>query len=301
MISSLNPSGQQFLNNLNRINQQMQKAQTEVASGLKITQVSDAPDQISALLQARANLSAAQQIGTNLGQTKAETDAGEQALESAVQLFDRVQTLAAQGNNSTETADSRNTLADEVGSILEQLGGLAGTQVEGRYIFSGDADQTAPYTIDLTQSNPVSNYQGATATRVAEHPNGTTFPVSLTAQTIFDSADPTTNVFGAVEGLRTALESNDDTQIQNALGGLSKVATYLNSQLSFYGTVQNKVAEATDFGQTLQTQLQTQIGNIQNADMTQSILELTQAQTQQQAALQSRAQLPRTTLFDFLG
>ena len=108
-------------------------------------------------------------------------------------------------------------------------------------------------------------------------------------------------MFSAVEGLRTALQSNDDTQIQTALGGLSKVATYLNSQLSFYGTVQNKVAEATDFGQTLQTQLQTQIGNIQNADMTQSILELTQAQTQQQAALQSRAQLPRTTLFDFLG
>src|SRR5215469_15669371 len=118
MISSLNPSGQQFLNNLNRINQQMQKAQTEVASGLKITQVSDDPDQISQLLQARANLSAAQQIGTNLVQTKSETDAGEQAMESAVQLFDRVQTLAAEGNNTTETADSRQALADEAGSIL---------------------------------------------------------------------------------------------------------------------------------------------------------------------------------------
>jgi flagellar hook-associated protein 3 FlgL len=301
VISFLNPSGQQFLNNLNRINQQTQTAQAEVASGLKVTQVSDSPDQVSLLLQARANLSATQQIATNLGQTKAETDAGEQALENAVQLFDRVQTLAAQGNNSTQTADTRNTLADEVGSVLEQLGGLAATQVEGRYIFSGDADQTRPYTVNLAQANPVSAYQGAAATRVAQHPNGTTFPVSLTAQTIFDSADPTTNVFGSVEALRTALLSNDDTQIQNALGRLSKVATYLNSQLSFYGTVQNKVAEATDFGQTLETQLQTQIGNIQDADITQSILELGQSQAQQQAALQSRAQLPRTTLFDFLG
>ncbi len=222
-------------------------------------------------------------------------------MENAVQLFDRVQTLAAEGNNTTETAESRQALADEAGSILEQLGGLAATQVEGRYIFSGDSDQTRPYTVDLTQANPVSTYQGSVATRVAQHPNGTTFPVSLTAQSIFDSADPTTNVFGAVQGLRAALLSNDETQIQNALGGLSTVATYLNSQLSFYGTTQNKVAAATDFGQTLETQLQTQIGDIQNADMTQSILELQQAQTQQQAALQSKAQLPRTTLFDYLG
>jgi len=50
----------------------------------------------------------------------------------------------------------------------------------------------------------------------------------------------------------------------------------------------------------LETQLKTQIGNLDDADLTQAILDLTQSQTQQQAALQSRAMLPRTTLFDFL-
>jgi flagellin-like hook-associated protein FlgL len=49
------------------------------------------------------------------------------------------------------------------------------------------------------------------------------------------------------------------------------------------------------------TQLQTQISGLQDADETQSILQLTQAQTEQQAALQSFQQIPRTTLFDFLG
>jgi flagellin-like hook-associated protein FlgL len=47
--------------------------------------------------------------------------------------------------------------------------------------------------------------------------------------------------------------------------------------------------------------LQTQIGNLQDADLTSAMLELTQAQTQQQAALTARAQMPRTTLFNFLG
>jgi hypothetical protein len=70
------------------------------------------------------------------------------------------------------------------------MGGLAATQTEGRYIFSGDSDHQAPYIIDLTQSNPVSAYMGSAATRAALKPDGTTFPVSETPQPMFDSSDP---------------------------------------------------------------------------------------------------------------
>jgi flagellin-like hook-associated protein FlgL len=125
--------------------------------------------------------------------------------------------------------------------------------------------------------------------------------VSHSAQEIFDSADPTTNIFAALNTARDALNANDDAAIHTAMDGFAKTATYLNSQLSFYGTVQNRIAEATDFGQTFQTQLGTQISGLEDADLTQSILELNQSQTQQQAALQARGRLPRTTLFDFLA
>lgn len=301
MISNLNPSSQQFVNGVNQIANDMQQAQRQLSTGLRVTQVSDAPDEISALLQARADLSATQQIQTNLGRVKTEVDSGEQALQSAVQLFDQVQTLGAEGDTDTATASSRADLSQELGSILQQMVGLTGTTVEGRYIFSGDSDQQAPYTVDLTQANPVSAYLGSASTRVAQHPNGTTFPVAETAQTIFDSSDPSTNVFAAINNLRTALSKNDDALIQSEVNGLAKASEYLNQQLAFYGTTQGKISEATDYGSTLATQLQTQIGNLQDADMTGAIQEFTQEQIQQQAALESRAQMPRTTLFDYLA
>jgi flagellin-like hook-associated protein FlgL len=47
--------------------------------------------------------------------------------------------------------------------------------------------------------------------------------------------------------------------------------------------------------------LTTSISGIEDADMAQSITELNQAQLQQQAALQSRGKVPRTTLFDYLA
>jgi len=301
MVSSLNPQSQQFLNNINRIAAQMTEAQTQLSTGLKVNVVSDNPDIISTLLQARANLNTAQQVSTNLGQVSTEVNTGEQALQSATTLYDQVQTLSAEGATSTQTASGRATIAQQLQSIEQQMVGLANTQVNNRYIFAGDTDQTQPYTFDPTQPDPVSAYQGSASTRTIQAANGTTFPVALTAQQIFDSTDPTTNVFTSINNMVTALNANDQAAIQTANAALPNVSTYLNGQLAFYGNAQNSVSNATTSAATLVTQLQTQISGLQDADETQSILQLTQAQTEQQAALQSFQQVPRTTLFDFLG
>jgi flagellar hook-associated protein 3 FlgL len=301
MLSNLNPAYQQFLTNVNRISDRLAQAQQQVSSGLKISQVSDAPNSISLLLQADANLSATNQTLSNLGRVKTEVDAGEQALQNAVSIFDNVQSLGAEGNTSTQTAAGRTTIAQQLDSLLGQMAGLAGTNVEGRYIFSGNSDQQIPYIYTAGAANPLSAYLGSASTRLAQHPNGTTFAVALTAQQIFDSASPATNVFSAIENLSAALKSNNSAAIATAFDGLSTVGSYLNTQLAFYGNVQNKVADATNFGNTLQLQLQTQISGLQDADLTQSILTLNQAQTQMQAALQSEGKLPRSTLFDFLA
>jgi flagellar hook-associated protein 3 FlgL len=301
MVSSLNPQSQEFLNNINRISAQMTEAQTQLSTGLKVNVVSDNPDVISTLLQARANLNSVQQISTNLGQVTTEVNTGEQALESATTLYDQVQTLSAEGTTSTQTASGRATIAQQLQSIEQQMVGLANTQVNNRYIFAGDTDQTQPYTFDATQTDPVSAYQGSASTRTIQAADGTTFPVALTAQQIFDSTDPTTNVFTSINNMVTALNANDQTAIQTANAALPGVSTYLNSQLAFYGNAQDAVAAATTSASNMVTQLQTQISGLQDADETQSILQLTQAQTEQQAALQSFQQIPRTTLFDFMG
>jgi flagellar hook-associated protein 3 FlgL len=301
MITSLNPSDQQFLNNLNRVAERMSRAQRQLSTGVKMARVSDDPDQVSTLLNARASLSTALQIHSNLGRVSAEVDAGEQALQNAVQLFERARTLAAQGVTGTQTASGRAVTGQEIGAIMGQMAGLAGTQVEGRYIFSGDTDRQVPYTIDLDLPVPVSAYLGAGSTRLVQHPNGTTFQVARTAQDIFDSSTPGANVFATLTALRDGLITNDEDAIRAALDGMTTVGDHLNSQLASYGTFQNSIRNALEFGQNLQFQLRTQIGGLEDADATEAILELNQGQVQQQAALTSRAQMPRTSLFDFLG
>lgn len=300
MLRSLDSSTEAFLSSMDQISRRLDRAQRQISTGLQVSSVSDAPDQVSTILQARADLASNQQIQSNLGLVKAETDAGEQALQSAVGLLEQARVLGAQGATDT-TPESRQTLAGQIGTIMEQITGLAQTAINGRYIFSGNSDHTVPYTIDLTAANPFSAYAGGPGGREIQHPNGNRFQVSRTAQEIFDSTTPANNVFQSLNSLRTALLNDDTAAINASMATVGTSLTHLNSQLSFYGTVQNKVTEATGVASNRDLQLKSHLSSLQDADLTSAIVELTQAQAQQSAALQVRAKTPPRSLFDFLG
>ncbi len=301
MISNLDPATDRFLKDLSRISDRLNRAQQQVASGKRLQVPSDEPDQVTSLLERRAQLRQILQVQKNLSENKTAVDAAEQGLESAAKLMDRIQTIAAQGNSGTQTADTRASMAVEVEGLLSELVGISQTSVDGRYVFSGDADQTTPYSIDLTQTNPISTYGGAQATLQALRPGGTTFGISRTAEEIFDNPDPDKNVFQAVNNLRLALKANDQTAVGQALAQLSTGSTHLNTQLSFYGNVQNQVATATDDASKSNVRLRTELSSIEDTDLTQAIVEMNQAQLQQQAALQTFGKIPRSSLFDYLG
>jgi flagellar hook-associated protein 3 FlgL len=301
MISSLNPAAQQFLNGINQVQQQANQAQQQITSGLRIATVSDAPSDVAQLLQTEATLSTAQQIDKNLVNVSTQVNTSETALESAVSLVDQAQTLGSQAASGLNSTATQQTLANQLGAILQQLGSIANTQVGGRYVFAGDSDQTPPYIIDLTQPNPVSAYAGSPSTRQVQSADGSLFPVALTAQDIFDSPDPTTSVFQSISSLYTAVVNNNQAGISSALANVGTSDTFLNQQLAFYGNVQDQVTGATNFGANYETQLTTQIGGIQDADLTQAITEFTQANTDLQAALAAEAKVPQQSLFSYLA
>ncbi|MCC7236508.1 MAG: hypothetical protein IT163_14445 [Bryobacterales bacterium] len=292
----------QFLNDMDRIASRLDKAQQQLTSGRKINAVSDSPDQISHLLATRSELAATTQIHTNLNRVKGEVDAAESALSQGVQVMDRILSLGTQGATAASMADNRESLANEIGALLEQLVNIAGTRVDGRYLFSGDSDTTAPYTSDPNADPPYSAYQGTASTRKVEHPSGSRIQVSLTAAEIFEDADPGQNVFASVNDLRNALRASDLDQVKDALGRVRQSSAHLNNKLAFYGAAQNQVAEGLDTASKQELRLQTQISSIEDADLTAAILELNQARLQQTAALGAQGQLQnRKTLLDYLG
>lgn len=307
MLSTIDPSGQQFLDSLNRLQARLEDAQRRIASGRKLNQPSDAPDQVSPVLQLHADIRMNQAIATNLRQVRTEVDAGEQTLSSSVSLLDQALVIATQATGPLQTAFTRATLSGSVEALLSQMVTNSNTAVGGRFIFSGDADQSPAYRLDLTAATGVAAVQGLPATRQVAGPNGAVFAVSRAAADIFDARDPVTgavvpgNVFAALNGLRVALAANDQAAIKTSISALSDASRYLNNQLAFYGQNQTRIASALDATASTDTRLQAELGGRQDADLAEEITGMQQAQTQIQAVLQTRAQLPRTTLFDLLS
>jgi len=201
------------------------------------------------------------------------------------------------------------SIAQEVASLHDQLVGLSATQIGGRFVFGGDAEQSAPYAVDTVAPDTgggVTQLTMAEATRQIEDPLGNTFTVDRTAQQIFDHqsspgvAAPD-NIFTAVNQLRVALQANDQTGIVNAVGALTQAGDYLNQQLGFYGAVQNRIGAASDLSQQLDLDFKAALSTRQDADLTEAIQELNQGQLQEQASLGARAKMRKTSLFDYLA
>jgi len=116
---------------------------------------------------------------------KSETDAAEEAVSNAVQTLQQANTLGTQGATETCTPEQRQSLAGQVDASIRQVLASANTETAGRYLFSGDTDQVAPYSID--SSGNVSAYNGSASTRQAMHPNGTTFAIARSGQEVFEA------------------------------------------------------------------------------------------------------------------
>jgi flagellar hook-associated protein 3 FlgL len=306
MISNLNSSSEAFLANMQRVQRRVEDANRQVSSGKRVNVASDAPNELDTILQLRTDDIHNSQIQENLGVAKADADAADGALTSATLLMDRATTLAAQGANFTVDATGRQSIAAEIESLQEQMTAISNTTVQGRYIFGGDQGSNPPYAVDLTQANGVSQLTNSPATRQVEDSSGGSFAVSQSAHDIFDSRNPdgtfaSDNVFTALNNLRLGLLANNTAQITAASASVQLASTHLNTAQAFYGTVQNRIADATSYCASYDVQLKTELSAKEDADITAAALTMTQGNTQLQAAFQMQAKMPRTTLFDFIG
>jgi flagellar hook-associated protein 3 FlgL len=306
MISYLNAQGQQFLTAVNNVQQRINTATEQVSSGLKVQVASDQPDVVSELLQLRTNLQLNTQITNNLSSATTDTNVAESALTQANSLLTTAISIAAEGATGTSTAATRQELAGQIESILQQMVSCANTQSGQVYVFGGDAATDPPYQLDLSSGNGVDQLTSAAATRQVQNPAGGSFAVSQTAQQIFDDRNPdgtyaSDNIFAALTNLYNGLMNNDQAAVENATTSLQSASNHLNESLAFYGTVQDQLQNASNFAASYNTQLQTQIGQLQDADVTAASLELSEGTTQLQASFEAESRIPQTTLFNFLS
>lgn len=302
---TIQTAAQTFLANIAALENQLDKTNREVSSGLRVQTVSDAPEDISEILQVNAEIAENNQVQNNLQQVQTEVNAAEGAINTATTLMDSASQLAAEGASSGSV--DRAQLASQVQDLLTQMQQLANTQVAGRYIFSGDSDQSAAYGPVNFAANPtdgVGPYLGSSSTRMVDDSYGVPFSIAYTAQQIFDGGPggtASTSVFQSLTELYNALSSGNQTAAAAAANDVTSAASYLSGMQAQYGDIQNKVSDALTGQSTLNTSLQAQLSQLQDVDEVQAVTNQQTESTALNAAETAYASLPKKSLFDYLG
>ena len=104
MTPSINPNTEIFLSNLQQIQNRISTAEQQLSSGLRVSVASDDPDEISSILQLRAQIAGVQQTQQNLSNVTPQVQSGENAIQQAIQVLDTATSLATEAAGSTPTA-----------------------------------------------------------------------------------------------------------------------------------------------------------------------------------------------------
>lgn len=305
MIQTFNATTEIFLSNLELSQQRASRDLQQMSSGYRVTNPSDAPADAVSILQVQNNITQTRQTTNNLTRLKGEVDTGEATMETVVTLLQNANVLAAQALGPSQTIETLQALALQVRDIQQQMVGLSQANAQGRYIFSGDNDSAAQYSLD--PMNLVTGVaQGFTTQDTRQIADiGGTFTPAGTAQDIFDqrdaSSNPTVNnVFAALQQLYNGLTNNDRAVIGGAVGNIKTSSTYVNLQLAFYGTVQNRISSSLSIATRYQTQWTQQLSTLRDADIAAVISDLQANRTQQSAAMAAQANFSPHSLFDYL-
>ncbi|MBV8810439.1 MAG: hypothetical protein JO033_17350 [Acidobacteriaceae bacterium] len=306
MIAGLDAYNGGFLADLATIETNIGRENQQISSGVRVDQPSDDPGAINVILEYQSSLDQITQEQSNLSQATTDATAADGALQSASSLMDQLISLGSEAANTSATASTRSSIAEQVQGIESQTVSLANTTVQGRFIFGGDDPQTQPYTFDWTSPEGVIQNSTPANTVTLQNVQGSSIIPRITAQQIFDARNPDGtpapgNVFNAIYSLGQALQNNDQPGIESALTSLKSAVVQLGQASSFYGNVENWIQQSQQDATAEGTNLQQALSNLKDTDIAAVATQMTTDQTALQAALAAHGSLTVRSLFSYLG
>lgn len=285
---------QTLLYDLQNVTSQLSKSEQELSSGYKLNQPSDDPYAASQALKLRADLASNQQYQGNVSDANAWQTVADTALGNIGDSVQRARDLIIQGANGTNSASDRTAMVTELNQLIDSIKTDANTQYAGRYIFSGTATNTQPY-----QQGSVDTYSGNTASITREIGAGVQVSINQPGSSIVGDASS-----GLLSTLRTivndlnsgntnALSTTDLTAIDGANDTLLNARAQVGAMSDRLTTATNRLTQ----NEQSTTQL---LSSVQDADMTQVMINFSTQQAAYQAALHAGAQIIQPSLMDFL-
>ena len=270
----------------------------QVATGKSVTVPSDNPAAAADMVQNTIETADVDQYTQNIGSVTSLVQTADSALSSVVTSLTQAVSLGTEGANGTDSASNQQAIAAQVQGLLTSVVSQANLSYQGAYVFGGTASTTAPYTAD--SSSPTGyTYNGNDDVNSVKIGDNTSVQVNLPGSQVFSNAS--VNVLGSLSSLVTALQSGNTAAIGTATNAVSAALNYVGQQRAVYSNAEGQLTSQEAFLQQETVSLSSQQTSLIGVDEAKAATNLSQAETDNNAALAAAAKVLPDTLLNYLS
>jgi len=293
------------LRNISQSSRRLMELQNRMASGRRISALSDDPVVIPRLLELKSSARGVEQFERNVDSAREWLSAAEGSLSELVELLSQASAVAEQGANDAMGPDGRRALATTVNEMLEEMLQTANRKHAGKYVFAGVKNSTAPYAAtrdtDTGWISSVSAQVESWSPIVRAVDKGVTVAAGVTGDDIFgDVGDTSLDPFEVLITLRDALSSNDTEGISSSIDYLGAALDQVQDELHLVGARERQLDTFAEKLSESKVRLESARSQLEDADVAEAALLYQQEQTALSAALQVGARLIQMNLLNYI-
>jgi flagellar hook-associated protein 3 FlgL len=291
-----------LLTDLNGASGRLSHTQRKLSSGREINRPSDDPFAASRAIQLRDELEGVQQFKRNVSEALAWNNVTETALSGVGDAIQTARERVIQAANGALDGVSREGIATEIDQLIETVKQHMNATYGDRYVFSGTATDTAPYSMGA-----VDTYAGDHATIAREIGPGVSVQVNVFGDAILGNGQAAADnkLLNVLRDISQHLRGNSEADV-NALRGIDLQRLDANfDELSRVraqvGAVTNRLESAEGSLGELEENTMSLLSDTEDADMAKTLVDFSTQQNVYQSALKAGAQVIHNSLLDFLG
>ena len=298
-----------LVDQLNRLASRQVRLQTQAASGQRLTLPEDDPVSMRRVLDLQAEAGQLTQYRRNLERLQELATASFSALKGLKAVSDRAGEIAVRADGLKGPSEL-NALADELDQLIHQAVALANTRNRGDALFGGTQTGQPAFAASTDAQGRVTSvdYAGNADAPEIEIDHSVNLSAHIVGANLSGTGprglitDPRAGAdfFNHLISLRDHLRAGDLEGLATDRAALAADEENLLFHLGTQGAVQARLETSLGLIQHRRDSIERLVSREADADLTRTIVRLTEVQTAYQAALQSGASLLSQSLLDYL-
>jgi len=286
----------EILSDLQQSQVSLNTALQQVSTGKSVNVPSDNPSAAAEMVQNTIETGDVDQYTQNVTTTLSSVQSASSALSTVVTSLTQAVSLGTEGANGTNSSANLQAMATQVQGIITSVVSMANSSVSGSYLFGGTSTAT-PYTADSASPTGYT-YNGNNDTNSVAVGDQMTVQVNLPGSQIFSNSS--NNVLGSLSSLVTALQSGNSASIAKATTAVDSAVNYISQQQAFYSNAETQLTSQQTTLQQDTVTLSTQANNLIGVNEATAATNLSQAETDNSAALAAVAKVLPNSLLNYL-